>query len=135
MMFAWRRFGGRISARQLMLLAAVAGVLRWAAMALEPSVPVLFALQMSHGVTFALGYLGCVHFIANWTSEDIAAETQSLFTVGQQLMSVITVIGFGVLIPLYGAQSFFASAALAFIGGAFVWLSIRMKPPKDDLPR
>lgn len=135
MMFAWRRFGGRISARQLILLAAVAGVLRWSAMALEPSVPVLFVLQMSHGITFALGYLGCVHFIANWTSEDIAAETQSLFTVGQQLTSVITVVGFGALIPLFGAQSFFASAALAFIGGAFVCLSIRMKPPKDDLPR
>ncbi len=135
MMFAWQRFGGRVSARQLMLIAAAAGLVRWSAMAMEPSVPVLIALQMGHGITFAIGYLGCVHFIANWTSEDIAAETQSLFTVGQQLTSVITVIGFGALIPLFGAQAFFASAGLAFIGGAFVWLSLRMKPPKDEMPR
>ena len=129
-MFAWRRFGGRISARHLILVAAGVSVLRWAAMAFSPPVAVLFVLQLSHGITFALGYLGCVHFIANWTSEDIAAETQSLFTVGQQAMSVLAAIAFGWLVASWGAYAFLAAAAMAALGAACVLISLQLRQPK-----
>lgn len=132
MMFLWKRFGGRISARQLILISAGASVLRWFVMGFAPDVGWLVVLQLTHGITFALGYLGCVHFIANWTSEDIAAETQSLFTVGQQMMSVVAVIGFGWLIPLVGAQAYLVAAVFALVGGGCVWLSLQLKPPKED---
>ncbi|KKB84865.1 hypothetical protein VW29_08500 [Devosia limi DSM 17137] len=131
MMFVWKRFGGKLSARHLILIACVSSVLRWAAMALSPPVWVLVLLQMTHGVTFALGYLGCVHFIANWTSEDMAAESQSLYTVLQQGLSVIAVIGFGWLVPAMGAHAYFVSALFALIGAGCVWLSLRMMQPKD----
>ena len=36
----------------------------------------LALLQLLHAFTFAMGYLGGIYFIANWTSEDIAAEAQ-----------------------------------------------------------
>ena len=131
LMFVWTRFGGgRISARTLILISALASVLRWFAMGFAPGVPWLIVLQMTHGITFALGYLGCVHFIANWTSEDIAAETQSLFVVGQQLLSIIAVVGFGALVPVLGAQAYFVASAFALVGGLCIWLSIRMQPPK-----
>ena len=55
--------------------------------------PILVPLQLLHSVTFAMGYMGCVHFIANWTSEDIAAEAQSFFQVLQQAMAVMAVDG------------------------------------------
>jgi PPP family 3-phenylpropionic acid transporter len=130
MMFLWRRFGGTISARKVILFAACASVVRWAIMALEPGVGVLLVLQLSHGLTYAIGYLGCVHFIANWTSEDIAAETQSLFMVGQQILSVIALVGFGWLVPGMGAQAFFVAAAFALIGAGCVWASMRMQATK-----
>jgi|SRR5215217_4694468 len=132
MMFVWKRFGGRISARHMVLASAVTSVLRWAAMAFSPPVWVLLLLQLTHGITFALGYLGCVHFIANWTSEDIAAETQSLFQVLQQVMSVIALVGFGWLIGLYGAHAYLFASGAAVIGAVCIWLSLRMMQPKDD---
>lgn len=132
MMFLWRRFGGKVSARQMILISAVASVLRWAAMGFSPPVWVLVFLQMTHGITYALGYLGCVHFIANWTSEDIAAEAQSLFTVMQQLVSVFTLIAFGALIGIMGAQGYFVASGFALLGVAFVWVSLRMMQPKDS---
>lgn len=135
MMFAWQRFGGRVSARQLILIAAAASVLRWFAMGFSPDVAFLVVLQATHGITFALGYLGCVHFIANWTSEDIAAEAQSLFTVAQQVMGIIAVTGFGWLIPIMGAQAFMVASGFALVGGVFIWLSLQLKPPKDDAAR
>lgn len=100
-------------------------------MAFSPSVEVLFALQMLHGVTFALGFIGCVSFIANWTSEDIAAEAQSFFQVLQQAMSVIVILGFGALLEPLGAKGFFASAAFAAIGAVLIWLSLRLQQPKN----
>ena len=132
MMFLWKRFGGRVSARHLILVSALVSVLRWAAMAFSPPVWALVLLQLSHGVTFALGYLGCVHFIANWTSEDIAAETQSLFTVLQQVASVIALVSFGWLVGLFGAHAYLFAALAAVMGAAFIWLSLRLMQPKDD---
>lgn len=132
MMFIWKRFGGKVSARQMILVSALTSVLRWAAMAFSPPVWVLVLLQLTHGVTFALGYLGCVHFIANWTSEDIAAETQSLFTVLQQVMSVIALIGFGWLIGAFGAHAYLFASLAAAIGALCIWLSLKMMQPKED---
>jgi len=132
MMFVWKRFGGRVSARQMILASAITSVLRWAAMAFSPPVWILVLLQLTHGVTFALGYLGCVHFIANWTSEDIAAETQSLFTVLQQVASVVALVGFGWLIGLYGPHAYLFASGAAIIGALCIWLSLKMMQPKED---
>lgn len=130
MMFLWKRFGGRISARSVMLISAGAAALRWGIMGLEPGVALLIVLQLSHGITFAIGYLGCVHFIANWTDESIAAETQSLFVVGQQLLTVLSVIGFGWIVQGFGSHAFFAASAMALAGGFCIWLSLQMRPAK-----
>jgi PPP family 3-phenylpropionic acid transporter len=132
-MFGWKRFGGRISARHMILISAVASILRWTAMAFSPPVPVLVLLQLTHGLTYALGFLGCVHFIANWTSEDIAAETQSLFTVVQQVAAVVALIGFGWLVGLFGAHAYLVAAIAAAIGALCIWQSLRMMQPKDDV--
>lgn len=132
LMFVWRRFGGRVSARHMIFASALASVLRWAAMAFSPPVWLLVLLQLTHGITYALGYLGCVHFIANWTSEDIAAETQSLFTVLQQVTSVVALIGFGWLMGLYGAHAFLFASLAAAIGASCILLSLKLMQPKDD---
>lgn len=130
MMFAWRRFSGRFSARKLILLSAMVTVVRWTAMAFSPPVLVLVFLQMLHSVTFALGFLGCVHFIANWTSEDIAAEAQSFFVVLQQGMAVIALVGFGWLVGMMGPHAYFVAAAFAALGAVLIWLSLRMVQPR-----
>ena len=130
MMFAWRRFGGRLPARNLILVSALVSVGRWTAMAFSPPVYVLVFLQLLQSLTFALGYLGSVHFIANWTSEDIAAEAQSFFVVLQQGMSVIALVGFGWLIGVMGAHAYFIAALFALVGAGCVWLSLRMQQPK-----
>jgi PPP family 3-phenylpropionic acid transporter len=132
MMFAFKRFAGRFPARLLILVSALVAAVRWGAMALAPEVPVLIVLQLLHSVTFALGYMGCVHFIANWTSEDIAAEAQSFFQVLQQAMAVVAVTAFGWIAGVYGGRAYFASAGFALAGSALIWLSMRMKAPKGQ---
>lgn len=130
-MFLWKRVGGRVSARYLILISAAVAVLRWTIMAFSPPVWMLWVLQLTHGLTFGLGYLGCVHFIANWTSEDIAAETQSLFTLLQQVSSAAALVGFGWMIGVLGPHAYFGAAAIAGVGALCIWLSLRMMQPRD----
>lgn len=128
MMFLWRRLNRRISARHLIIIAAVVGAARWGVMSLEPPVWLLFGLQLLHAVTFALAYLGGIYFIANWTSEDIAAEAQSFSVMLQQGFIVLTLIAFGWLAARFGAQAWLLPAALSATGALLVWISLRMQP-------
>ncbi len=130
MFFMFRRVAARYTARKLILLSCVVAVVRWVAMAYEPGVAVLFLLQFLHSVTFGLGFLGCMNFIANWTDDSIAAETQSFFVMIQQIMSVGALTAFGWLSGEYGAKAYLASAVFAAIGAIPVYLSIKMQPPK-----
>jgi len=129
-MFGFGRLARRFSARGLILFSSVVAALRWAAMGLSPGVEILFGLQLLHAITFAMGFMGCVHFIANWTSEDIAAEAQSFFQVLQQGMSVITLAAFGWLVAMMGAQAYLVASVFAACGGGLVWLSLRLRQPK-----
>jgi PPP family 3-phenylpropionic acid transporter len=130
MMFAWRRFSSRFSARHLLVLAAVVAAFRWIVMGFSPPIAVLVFLQLLQAISFSLGFLASVHFITNWTSEDIAAEAQGYFVVLQQAMSVVSLVGFGWLVGLMGAHAYIVAGGFALLGGALVVISIRMMGPK-----
>ncbi|WDR03787.1 MFS transporter [Devosia algicola] len=129
-MFVWRRIGGNISARHMIMIAAVATVVRWTVMAFNPPVIVLFGVQMLHAFTFGIGYFGVVHFIANWTSEDIAAEAQGGAVMLQQAASVLALVSFGWLLGQAGVAAFFAPAALGAGGVVLLLISLKLQPPK-----
>jgi PPP family 3-phenylpropionic acid transporter len=131
MMFAWRRFGGRITARNMILAACLASALRFGVMAFNPSVELLFLVQMLHAITFGVGYFGIVHFIANWTDESNAAEAQGFANTLQQAASVLSLAGFGWLVVALGSYAFFAPAVLGLAGILCVLISLRLRPPKD----
>jgi MFS transporter, PPP family, 3-phenylpropionic acid transporter len=97
-------------------------------MAFSPPVWVLFGLQMLHSVTFAMGYLGGIYFLANWTSEDIAAEAQGFSYVLQQAMSVLVIVGMGWFVAAYGTLAWLFVAGFAVIGALCVLASLRLQP-------
>ena len=130
-MFVWQRIGKRVSARQMILAACVVTVLRWTVVAMSPPIWVLFLMQTLHSITFAVGYLGTVHFIANWTSEDIAAEAQSFSFVLQQGVAVVALVLFGWLVGMFGAAAFLAAALMGLIGAVCVLWSLKLRPPRD----
>ena len=131
MMFAWRRFGGRITARNMILAACIASLVRFTAMAFNPPVEVLFLVQMLHAISFGVGYFGVVHFIANWTDESNAAEAQGFANMLNQGMAVLGLAGFGWLVVRFGSYAFFASSVVAVLAIICVLVSLRIRPPKD----
>lgn len=128
MMFAWTKLNIKVSARHLIIFACLVGVVRWGAMAFSPPVWILAILQLLHSVTFAISYFGGIYFIANWTSEDIAAEAQGFSYVLQQGMTVIALLGFGWFTAQFGTGAWLALAAYSLLGAVLVGVSLKLRP-------
>ena len=132
-MFAWRRFGGRVTARNMIMAAALAGLVRFTIMAFNPPVEVLFATQLLHAFSFGMGYFGVVHFIANWTNEANAAEAQGFANMLNMGAAMTALILFGVLVELFDTYAFFYSTVTALLAVGCVLWSLKLKPPKSLL--
>lgn len=130
MFFAFKRFGFRFSARSLILVSCGVSVIRWVAMSYAPGVEILIGLQLLHSITYALGFIACVNFIANGTTEDIAAEAQSFFVVLQLAIAIPVVLTFGSLAGTWGAEAYLVSAVVAAVGALLVWISFWLERPK-----
>ncbi|MGC4077539.1 MAG: MFS transporter [Rubrivivax sp.] len=128
MMFIGNRLKLKVSARHVVILACLVAILRWSAMAFSPPVWLLFPLQLLHAFTFAMGYLGGVYFIANWTSDDIAAETQGFSYVLQQAMTVLLLLVMGWSVGAFGPYAWLVAAAFAALGAICLVISLRLQP-------
>ena len=127
MMFVWTRLNIKVSARHLILFACLVAAARWGIMAFSPPLWLLFVLQLLHSITFAVSYFGGIYFIANWTSEEIAAEAQGFSYVLQQGMSVVSLLGFGWFVANFGVGAWVALSVYALIGAALVFISLRLR--------
>ncbi len=130
LMFVWRRFGGRVTARNMILVAALAGLLRFTIMAFNPPVEVLFFTQLLHAFSFGMGYFGIVHFIANWTNEANAAEAQGFANMLNMATAMIALIVFGVLVEHFSSYAFFYSTVTSLLAIGCVFWSLKLRPPK-----
>lgn len=130
LMFAWRRFGGRVTARNMILASAFAALIRFTVMAFNPPVEVLFFTQALHAFTFGMGYFGVVHFIANWTNEANAAEAQGFANMLNMAGAMTALIFFGVLVEHFDTHAFFYSTVTAILAIVCVLVSLKLRPPK-----
>ncbi len=128
--FTFNRFSHLLDLRIWVVISCGMTVMRWLAMANAPSVEWLFVLQSLHGVSYALGFVACVTYIAKHTSHTVAAEAQSTFNVIQMISSVIVVTSFGGLLERYGVAAFYASAAVALLGTGIALAALGFTPPE-----
>lgn len=56
------------------------GAIRWAIIAMSMSLPVLFAVQLIHGLTFGASHLAAIYYLAERINKDYAASSQSLYS-------------------------------------------------------
>ena len=128
MMFLWRRVGGHLSARMMLIVAGLVGVVRWGVMALNPALWLLVLLQLLHAITLPFSYFGIMHFIANWAPEEIAAEAQGFSSALTQGFAVVTLLLFGWLVGIIGGQAYFVAAGMALVGAGAAWWSLILRP-------
>ena len=93
LMWWFRSLTQNVSARTCLLVAAACGMLRWSLLASTVSLPVIFAAQALHGVTFGVTFLACVNFISRRVPEHAGARGQSLLaTLTTACMAIATFI-------------------------------------------
>lgn len=114
-------FGGKALARidpaMALALAGLGGLLRWAAMAVDPGLPATVALQVLHAATFGVTHLAALAFIAQAAPPALAASAQGLVSaLGGGVGMLLATIGATALYPLYGAGAYGLAAALSAAG-------------------
>ncbi|SFI05333.1 MFS transporter [Albimonas pacifica] len=103
----------RLGAPGAIALAGGVGALRWAAMTLDPTGPLLWVLQGTHALSFAAAHLGSIAFIQAAAPERLSGAAQA----------VMQVLGSGVLMA--GASAAAAVVYPQFGGGAW-WIAAAM---------
>ena len=106
---------------RLIAIGAVAGLVRWTAMAFDPPVALLFPLQILHAGSFAATHLGAMHWIARTIPDHQAGTAQALLstiTGGVGMGGAILLSGW--LYPAFGGTGYLGMTALCALGGAAV---------------
>lgn len=118
-----RPWVARIGPGAALAVAGAAGVLRWGLMLWNPGLPELWLIQCLHALTFSIGHLGAMAFVAAAVPPRLAASAQGICTGG------LSGIAFAVSTPLggwlnagFGPGSAYALAmAMSLIGLVAAW--------------
>jgi PPP family 3-phenylpropionic acid transporter len=103
----------RITPAGCIVVAALAGALRWAVEAATTHVPVLALIQPLHGITFALLHLACMQLIANEVPASLAATAQAFYgTVGIGLATALVTLASGWFYAQMGPHAFVVMSLL-----------------------
>lgn len=125
------RFLGRRDPAILICAAAVVAVLRWGIMALNPTLAVLFAVQLLHGLTSTGAILGTMLVIARRVPVQLSATAQGLSAVLLGIALAAVTLGSGLLWSLGIAAAYGAMALLAALG-AILALPRRSRPNQQN---
>jgi PPP family 3-phenylpropionic acid transporter len=103
-----------LGAGKLLLLGALASLLRWTMMAFDPPFSLVIFAQFLHGATFVLAHLGAMYFIAGAVPSRLAATAQSLYAVCWSGLAMgLGSLASGFLYERLGGQTYFLMAAMA----------------------
>ncbi|AWN40366.1 MFS transporter [Methylobacterium durans] len=115
----------RLGPGPCLALAAGAGALRWAVTAQTVALPAIVAIQLLHGLTFALLHLACLDLIAANVAPGLRATALTLYgSLGVGLATALLTLASGSLYATFGARAFWVMAVLS-LAALPVSLSLR----------
>jgi PPP family 3-phenylpropionic acid transporter len=115
-LFLGRRLLDWLNPAGASVLAATAGVVRWAVLAGTNSVAAAALVEPLHGLTFALQHLACMRLIGMVVPPRLAATAQALYgTVAVGVATALLTLGSGPLYARFGAGGFWATAGLCAV--------------------
>jgi PPP family 3-phenylpropionic acid transporter len=112
----------RLTPAGALMLAAGAGMLRWATLASTSDIAFLALVQPLHGFTFALLHLACMRLIAGMVPPGLEGTAQALYgSFGIGLATALLTLASGALYARLGAQGFWVMAALCALALPIAW--------------
>jgi PPP family 3-phenylpropionic acid transporter len=121
-LFIGRWLLDRLTPAGASMLAAAAGVVRWAVLAETTSTLASALVEPLHGLTFALQHLACMRLIGAVVPPRLAATAQAFYgTVAVGVASAALTLGSGTLYANWGAEGFWVMAALCAAALPVAW--------------
>ncbi len=119
----------KLGPARLLVLAGLAGLVRWSATGLTESLALLIVLQALHGFTFGAAHLGAMHFIARAVPPEISASAQSLYSaLGMGVVFGLAMLASGALYASLAGAAFHVMAAMAGLGAVLALILARRWP-------
>lgn len=125
-------FARRLGPARLLMIAGLAGVVRWTATAVTADIRVLLLVQLLHAFTFGAAHLAAINFISARVAPELSASAQSLYAVvvaGLALGGASFLAG--ALYQSYGGLAYLAAAVSCGIGAAAA-VALRRRLHRDD---
>ena len=122
------RFPPWLGPAALLGIGAAGAALRWGAMALDPGLALLPALQCLHALSFGATHLGAVQFVARAAPPQLAATAQGMLATANGMLMAAAMAASGMLNAGLGVAGYAAMVLLALAGGgaaALAWRSAR----------
>ena len=123
------RVTARLGPERLLLVGGLAGIVRFGAMSLEPSILLLPFLQMLHAATFGCTYLGTVELVARYAPAHRAAGAQAMAAWGTAIAMTSATLLSGVLWERFGSGAFLLSVGMSLGGAMLAWTAYAMRQP------
>jgi MFS transporter, PPP family, 3-phenylpropionic acid transporter len=112
-LFLGRWLLNRLKPGRAIILAAVAGVVRWVTAAQTSWFPFMAVVEPLHGLTFGLLHLACMDMIGRVVPINLAATAQAFYaTIAMGATSAAVTLAAGPLYGHFGAAAFWAMAAM-----------------------
>ncbi|HEX2554940.1 MAG TPA: MFS transporter [Microvirga sp.] len=119
----------------LIMLGGAAVVVRFAAMAFDPNLPLTFALQALHGLTFGATHLGTMAALAAFAPAAARGRAQGLFSSASAFGQAAATLASGPIYRAEGAMVFAAMVPLGIIGLGFaIWAARAAKDAEAGSP-
>ena len=118
LLFAWSKpLLARWGTTNLLIISGVIAALRWAIMATDPPLGLLFPLQCLHAFTFGAAHLAAIHYISDNVPEHLGATAQGLYaSASAGIFMGLAMIIAGPLYDAMGAGAYFVMSAIGAVG-------------------
>ena len=106
----------RTSTRLIFAIIGVLGALRWAVMGFSVSLPILFAVQLIHGLTFGASHFAAINYLSKNIDTKFSGSAQSLYTAFPLGLGMALSTYFGsLLFENFGGNAYYAMSLLCFL--------------------
>lgn len=100
----------------LLAIGGVGAIVRWTAMAFDPPVALLPALQLLHAASFGAAHLGMMGFLARNVPRELAATAQGFAATWSGIVNASATFISGFVYAATGSLAYLVMAAMALIG-------------------
>jgi MFS transporter, PPP family, 3-phenylpropionic acid transporter len=107
----------------LVVIGALAAVVRWLITAQEPSVAVLAVVQLAHGLTFGLTQVGIMGLLVRHVPGHVMVRGQGYLAACGGIVAGSASILSGAVYARYGQGVYDVMAAMALVGATVMWLA------------